>query len=39
MLKTPLGVTTLQLTNWEDHNLLESMFKKLDIRPIDRWRW
>ncbi len=32
-LKTPLGSTDLRLSNREDHNLLEAMFKKLDIRP------
>jgi hypothetical protein len=32
-LKTPLGTTDLQLTDREDRNLLEAMFKKLDIRP------
>ncbi len=32
-LKTPLGTTDLQLTNREDRNLLEAMFKKLDVRP------
>jgi hypothetical protein len=34
-LKTPLGFTDLQLTNREDRNLLEAMFKKLDIRPAE----
>lgn len=34
-LKTSLGFTDLQLTNREDHNLLEAMFKRLDIRPVD----
>jgi hypothetical protein len=34
-LTTPLGSTDLQLSNPEDHNLLEAMFIKLDIRPID----
>lgn len=32
-LKTPLGTTDLKLTNREDRNLLEAMFKKLDVRP------
>lgn len=32
-LRTPLGKTDLQLTNREDHNLLEAMFKRLDVRP------
>ena len=32
-LTTPLGKTELQLSNPEDHNLLEAMFKKLDVRP------
>jgi hypothetical protein len=32
-LKTPLGTTDLRLTNREDHNLLEAMFKRLDVRP------
>ena len=32
-LSTPLGSTDLQLSNPEDHNLLEAMFTKLDIRP------
>jgi hypothetical protein len=34
-LTTPLGSTDLQLSNPEDHNLLEAMFTKLDIRPAD----
>jgi hypothetical protein len=34
-LTTPLGTTGLQLSNPEDHNLLEAMFTKLDIRPAD----
>jgi hypothetical protein len=34
-LTTPLGSTDLQLSNPEDHNLLEAMFIKLDIRPTD----
>ncbi len=32
-LTTLLGKTELQLSNPEDHNLLEAMFKKLDVRP------
>ena len=31
-LTTPLGTTTLQLNDPEDHNLLEAMFIMLDIR-------
>ena len=31
-LTTPLGTTNLQLSNPEDHNLLEAMFIMLDIR-------
>jgi len=34
-LTTPLGSTNLQLSIQEDHNLLEAMFKMLDIRPAD----
>ena len=34
-LKTPIGKTELRLTDAEDHNLLEAMFKKLDVRPTD----
>jgi hypothetical protein len=34
-LTTPLGSTNLQLSNLEDHNLLEAMFTKLDVRPAD----
>ncbi len=34
-LSTPLGSTDLQLSNPEDHNLLEATFTKLDIRPAD----
>jgi hypothetical protein len=34
-LTTPLGTTELRLSNPEDHNLLEAMFKKLDVRPAD----
>ena len=34
-LKTPIGKTELRLTDAEDHNLLEAMFKKLDVRPTE----
>jgi hypothetical protein len=34
-LTTPLGSTDLQLSDPEDHNLLEAMFKKIDVRPSD----
>jgi hypothetical protein len=34
-LTTPLGSTDLQLSTQEDHNLLEAMFIKLDIRAAD----
>ena len=34
-LTTPLGMTDLRLNDPEDHNLLEAMFKKLDVRPAD----
>jgi len=34
-LTTPLGSTELQLSIQEDHNLLEAMFIKLDIRAAD----
>lgn len=34
-LTTPLGSTDLQLSIQEDHNLLEAMFIKLDIRAAD----
>ncbi len=34
-LTTPLGSTDLRLSDPEDHNLLEAMFKKLDVRPGD----
>jgi hypothetical protein len=34
-LTTPLGNTELQLSIQEDHNLLEAMFIKLDIRAAD----
>ena len=34
-LTIPLGRTDLQISNSEDHNLLEAMFTKLDIRPAD----
>jgi hypothetical protein len=33
-LRTPLGTTDLRLSNREDRNMLEAMFKKLDIRPL-----
>jgi hypothetical protein len=34
-LTTPLGETTLQLINNEEHNLLEAMFMLLEVRAID----
>jgi hypothetical protein len=34
-LTTPLGSTDLRLSNPEDHNLLEAMFQKLDVRSAD----
>jgi hypothetical protein len=34
-LTTPLGSTDLRLSDPEDHNLLEAMFKKLDVRSAD----
>jgi len=34
-LTTPLGKTELRLSNPEDHNLLEAMFKKLEVRLAD----
>ena len=34
-LTTPLGKTELRISNPEDHNLLEALFKKLDVRPIE----
>jgi hypothetical protein len=34
-LTTPLGRTDLQLSDPEDHNLLEAMFKKLDVRSAE----
>jgi hypothetical protein len=34
-LTTPLGSTELRLSNPEDHNLLEAMFKKLNVRTAD----
>ncbi len=34
-LTPPLGYTDLQLNDPEDHNLLEAMFRKLDVRPAD----
>lgn len=35
-LTTPLGRTELQLSNPEERNLLETLFKKLDVRAIER---
>ena len=32
-LTTPLGYTDLRISDPEDHNLLEAMFRKLDVRP------
>lgn len=34
-LTTPLGRTELRLSNPEEHNLLETLFKKLDIRVVE----
>jgi hypothetical protein len=34
-LNTPIGKTELRLTDAEDHNLLEAMFKRLDVRVTD----
>jgi hypothetical protein len=34
-LITPLGKTELRLSKPEDHNMLEIMFRKLDVRPTD----
>jgi hypothetical protein len=34
-LTTQLGKTDLRLTTAEDRNLLEAMFKKLDVRPVE----
>ena len=34
-LAMQLGKTELRLTTPEDRNLLEAMFKKLDVRPVD----
>ena len=34
-LSTPIGKTELRLTNAEDHNLLEAMFRKMDVRATD----
>jgi len=31
-----LGKTELRLSNPEDHNVLEAMFRKLDVRSIDQ---
>lgn len=33
-LTTAVGKTELRLSDPEDHNLLEALFKKLDVRPI-----
>jgi len=33
-LTTPLGKTELRLSNPEDRNLIETLFKKLEIRPV-----
>ena len=35
-LTMQLGKTELRLTTAEDRNLLEAMFKKLDIRPLNQ---
>lgn len=35
VLVTPLGRTDLLMSNPEDRNLLETLFKKLDIRPVE----
>jgi hypothetical protein len=35
VLVTALGRTELLMSNPEDRNLLETLFKKLDIRPLD----
>lgn len=34
-LTTPLGHTELLLSNPEERNLVETLFKKLDVRPLD----
>lgn len=34
-LVTPLGRTDLQLSKPEERNLIETLFKKLDIRPLE----
>ncbi len=34
-LTTPLGHTDLRISDPEDHNLLEAMFRKIDVRPAD----
>lgn len=34
-LRTALGETDLQLSKAEDRNLLEAMFKKMDVQPTD----
>lgn len=35
VLITPLGRTELLMSNPEDRNLLETLFKKLDVRPVE----
>lgn len=35
-LTTPLGRTELQMGNPEERNLLETLFKKLDVRAVER---
>ncbi len=34
-LVTPIGRTDLLLSNPEEHNLVEVLFKKLDVRPLE----
>lgn len=34
-LTTPLGRTELRLSNPEERNLIETLFKKLDVRPLE----
>lgn len=34
-LSTPLGRTDLRLSNPEDRNLIETLFKKIDVRPVE----
>ena len=34
-LITPLGRTDLRLNDPEEHNLLETLFKRLDVRPLE----